>query len=176
MERLTKRIDDEAVFKECANKCKDCIGGAWPCVHPILARLAAYEDIGLEPEEIVERLQAGKELFFERADLYNEVAPIDHLRELAQANKDGRLVMLPCKVTDTVYVIESVFNGRKCVGERVVSAHIDHVTIGETTGKPVFDLCSETEQWYIALEPEEFYLRREEAEVALKEREATHGV
>lgn len=76
MERLTKRIDDEAVFKECACKCKDCVGGAWPCVRPILTRLAAYEDTGLDPERIA---------------------------ELSQAEADERLVVLPCKAGDTLW-------------------------------------------------------------------------
>nr|DAN87079.1 MAG TPA: hypothetical protein [Caudoviricetes sp.] len=31
--------------------------------------------------------------------------PVDRLRELAEADKDGRLVVLPCKVGDTVYLI-----------------------------------------------------------------------
>ena len=56
-------------------------------------------------------------------------------------------------------------------GERVVSAQIDHVTIGGTTGKPVFDLCTETGNWYYSMEPEQFYLTREAAEAALKEQE-----
>ena len=29
--------------------------------------------------------------------------PIDRLRELAEADKDGRVVVLPCKVGDTIY-------------------------------------------------------------------------
>ena len=35
-----------------------------------------------------------------------EGVPIDRLRELAQAEKTGRLVVLPCDVGDTVYVID----------------------------------------------------------------------
>lgn len=31
---------------------------------------------------------------------------LDRLRELAEAGRDGRLVVLPCKVGDTVYTIE----------------------------------------------------------------------
>lgn len=32
------------------------------------------------------------------------------LRELAEADKDGRVVVLPCKVGDTVYMIERIFD------------------------------------------------------------------
>lgn len=100
----------------------------------------------------------------------------DRLLELAKAEKDGRLVVLPCRETDTVYITEAVFeNGKmkklnKPSGEQVVSAQIDHVTIGGT-GKPVFDLCTETGNWYYSMDPEQFYLTREAAEAALKERE-----
>ena len=31
---------------------------------------------------------------------------IDRLRELAEADRDGRLVVLPCKVGDTVYTVD----------------------------------------------------------------------
>ncbi len=97
------------------------------------------------------------------------IAP-ERLLELSQAEKDGRLVVLPCKVTDTVYLTESILKGKKVTGKQVVSALIDHVTIGGTVGKPVFDICSETDNWYMALEPGEFFLTREEAEAALSEK------
>ena len=76
-----------------------------------------------------------------------------------------------------MYITEAVFENKKqkkrnkpC-GERVVSAQIDHVTIGGTTGKPVFDLCTETGNWYYSMDPEQFYLTRDAAEAALKGRE-----
>lgn len=37
--------------------------------------------------------------------------PIDRLRELADADKDGRLVVLPCKVGDRLYEV----TGRKTI-------------------------------------------------------------
>ena len=36
----------------------------------------------------------------ERLEEYRELGPIDHLRELTQAEKDGRLVVLPCGTGD----------------------------------------------------------------------------
>lgn len=36
---------------------------------------------------------------------YEELGPIDHLRELAQSERDGRLVVLPCSMENPVYVI-----------------------------------------------------------------------
>ena len=126
--------------------------------------LKAYRETRLTPEEVT-ALQASNQ------ELKKEALPI------LQAKVQDRLVILPCKVTDTVYITETVFeNGKqkkrnKPSGERVVSAQIDHVTIGGTTGKPVFDLCTETGGWFYSMEPEQFYLTREAAEAALKEQE-----
>ena len=65
-------------------------------------RLAAYEDTGLEPEDI-------KRAFNEAAvlKLAGQALGItpDRLHELAQADREGRCVVLPCKIGDTVYHI-----------------------------------------------------------------------
>ena len=141
-----------------------CCAEGCPWEDAAWERLAAYEDTGLTPEEVTS-LQVSNQ------ELKKEALPI------LQAKVQDRLVILPCKVTDTVYITETVFeNGKqkkrnKPSGERVVSAQIDHVTIGGTTGKPVFDLCTETGNWYYSMEPEQFYLTREAAEAALKEQE-----
>lgn len=63
----------------------------------------------------------GKDIFrkmardlYGRLKAYEDIAELcggfDHLRELAEADKDGRLVVLPCKVGDTVYMIERIFD------------------------------------------------------------------
>lgn len=67
-------------------------------------RLAAYEDTGLEPEEIKTAFNEGALL--KLTAQYLSTTP-DRLREWAKADKDGRLVVLPCKVGDTVYAIRS---------------------------------------------------------------------
>ena len=62
--------------------------------------LAAYEDTGLEPEDL-------KKAFNETAIIklaaqaFNTTP--DHLHDLLQAEQDGRLVVLPCKVGAPVY-------------------------------------------------------------------------
>ena len=70
-------------------------------------RLAAYADTGLTPEEI-------KAPFTEDTmiNLEAQALGVEHsrLRELAEADKDGRVVVLPCKVGDTVYMIERIFD------------------------------------------------------------------
>lgn len=56
------------------------------------ARLAAYEDTGLEPEEM-------------RELLHDSTGPLHKkLGEWIDAEQEGRLLVLPCKVGDTVYL------------------------------------------------------------------------
>ena len=67
-------------------------------------RLAAYEDTGLEPEavETVKLALAAKHLV-DLETLNN--TPISRLVELAEADKDGRVVVLPCKVGQRVFAL-----------------------------------------------------------------------
>lgn len=81
MERLTeKHYLAEDHYMKCSDTCHgdmDCID--CPAFDQLVERLAAYEDI---------------------AELCGGV---DRLRELAEADKDGRLVVMPCKVGDKLY-------------------------------------------------------------------------
>lgn len=47
---------------------------------------------------------------FDRLAAYENAMPLEQTQELAQAEKDGRLVVLPCKVGDTVYQIDYMTN------------------------------------------------------------------
>lgn len=84
--------DCQAIQGHCADGC------AWE--EAAWERLAAYEDTGLEPEEVTQIKLAimGKSL----AEIKEfEGVSIDRMIELTQAEKDGRLVMLPdAKYTD----------------------------------------------------------------------------
>ena len=60
-------------------------------------RLKQYEDIGLEPEKIVFLKNVVDDAFSDKPEF------TEHIRELLRAEKDGRLVVLPCKVGDTIY-------------------------------------------------------------------------
>ena len=108
-------------------------------------RLAAYEDSGLEPEDL-------KKAFNETAILKLAAQALsttpDHLRDLLQAEQHGRLVVLPCKVGDTVYQIDA---------ERVYESEVKWI---------IFD-CDD-----IAFDERaiggSIFLTREEAEAALK--------
>lgn len=110
MERLTEWNDEQtrhAYYPRCfkdpcyGNGCKidGCQFEAAVC-----DRLAAYEDTGLEPEtiETVKLALATKHL----ADLETlNKTPIRRLVELAEADKDGRVLILPCKLGTKVYRI-----------------------------------------------------------------------
>lgn len=134
MERLTYRDKDGmAMMKE---------RGGWKSGG--IDRLAAYEDTGLEPEDL-------KKAFNEDAILKLAAQALgttpDHLRDLIQAEQDGRLVVLPCKVGDTVYQIDA---------ERVYESEVKWI---------IFD-CND-----IAFDERaigvSIFLTREEAEAAL---------
>ena len=117
-------------------------------------RLAAYEDTGLEPEEIKVHEAVKYNAGYYHGDedrcrwIEKELGPIDHLRDLLQAEQDGRLVVLPCKVGDTVYQIDA---------ERVYESEVKWI---------IFD-CDD-----IAFDERaiggSIFLTREEAEAVLK--------
>lgn len=70
----------------------------------LYGRLKAYEDTGLEPEavETVKLALAAKHMV-DLETLNN--TPISRLVEFVEADEDGRVVVLPCKVGDTVWRI-----------------------------------------------------------------------
>lgn len=93
MERLTMRNSDGSVSQPMRTT-----------VEAVFYRLAAYEDTGLEPEEVtaIKHALIGQEI----AKITEfEGISIQRLQEISQAEKDGRLEVLPCKVGDTVYHI-----------------------------------------------------------------------
>ena len=70
----------------------------------LYARLKEYEDTGMEPEEAEACKVAlmGKTL----AEIKEiEGLSVERMKELAKAEAEGRLLVLPCKVGDTVYRI-----------------------------------------------------------------------
>lgn len=66
--------------------------------------LRAYKATGLTPEE-VERSKLEIEAGCVKAIARTYGIDINRLRKLAEADRDGRVVVLPCKVGDTVYLI-----------------------------------------------------------------------
>ena len=89
MERLTSRYESGIV---------NIPAGMMP---EVLERLAAYEDTGLEPEEIKELIYRFEKCRVIRAALCDPtgqpVADPEHMRDLIKAEQDGRMVVLPAK-------------------------------------------------------------------------------
>ena len=109
MERLTKRDTDGQAMMDC-EKCEadwtgkhgkpmaDCT--ALYCRNRLLDRLVKYEDTELTPEEIDMDHEAAEQL---RCLCRNY--DLDRLEKLAEADKAGRLVVLPCKVGQRVFAL-----------------------------------------------------------------------
>lgn len=66
-----------------AQRCNGIKTGYWSAAkkEELIQRLAAYENTGLMPEQI------------------------EALKKIADANEAGRLIELPCKIGDTIYMI-----------------------------------------------------------------------
>ncbi len=112
MKRLTYRLEDQygnptdsiilesdLIFLNSSEKWKK-----------VLLRLAAYEDTGLEPcdySAIGHALEKADRAQSDLTEMIRLVGGIglDRLRELAQADREGRCVVLPCKKGDTVWRI-----------------------------------------------------------------------
>lgn len=131
-------------IKEAIQHCRDVAGGC-----PAGGRDCAYQHDQLA--DWLEELVA-----------YRAAMPLERVQEFAQAEKDGRLVGLPCKVGDTVFDIEDgtpyetrvlsfSYFGDGLWACRTVSSYPDL----KEFGKRVF-------------------LTREEAKAALKKREANN--
>lgn len=109
MERLTKRENGHAHYPRCFEepcggmgcRTEDCEFKVEIC-----ERLAAYEDTGLTPEEVLPKDKADEIALklMRLADL-ESFCNYARLRELAKANKDGRVVVLPCKVGQRVFAL-----------------------------------------------------------------------
>ena len=162
MERLTeKHYLAEDHYMKCSEDCNvdmDCVD--CPAFDKLIERLAAYEDTGLTPEEI--KAPFTEDTMINLAAQALGVEP-SRLRELAEADKDGRVVVLPCKVGDTVW--------------RIVRDGEPHITRDEVRDMYFADdmtLCVELVGGRVTF-TEKFgktvFLSRAEAERALQEME-----
>ena len=100
MERLTNKREADAQREEYERR----LANGYPRNIPEerFLRLAAYEDTRLTPERCAEFARADAEgRYIVMRDAEQE--GVARLRELAEADKDGRLVVLPCKVGDTLF-------------------------------------------------------------------------
>ena len=171
MERLTeKHYLGTDHYMKCSGNCNvdmDCID--CPSFDRLVERLAAYEDTGLEPEEVLPKDKADEIALklMRLADL-ESICNYTRLRELADADKDGQLAVLPCKVGDRLYEV----TGRKTISVYKVKAirvelfslfiewdivegfvwqSLSGINAGEI-GKTVFLTCEEAEKALEAME------------------------
>ena len=85
MKRLTKCVDGITVLESWAID-KDPVS----IIQRLCNRLAAYEDTGLEPEDIISSADMAKiACALHELNTYKDLGPIDHLRDLLRAEKDG---------------------------------------------------------------------------------------
>lgn len=99
MERLTKRYNGVVTYIGASNEYET---GQIACevepqgVRELLERLAAYEDTGLEPEEVLPKDKADEIALklMRLADL-ESLCSYTRLHELAEADENGRLVVIP---------------------------------------------------------------------------------
>ena len=101
MEKLTEKL--RYVLEDCI----DCISPIQQeVINKAVDRLAAYEETGLEPEDF--KRAFNKAAVLKLAGQALGITP-DRLRELAQADKEGRCVVLPFKPPRWVYVCSTRF-------------------------------------------------------------------
>lgn len=140
MERMTFLNGDEVPCVS-DDKCFEEQSGHY--CGPAIDRLAAYEDTGLGPDQI-------ECMYMENQELASYLCTNgeDRAIELAKADMEGRLVILPCKEGTTVYKIDWRLNGRHEIQERVFNLmYFDPIKYGK-----------------------DYFLTREEAEKALEEK------
>ena len=119
-------------------------------------RLKEYEDTGFDPEEIADFMKRWEQTV-EIGGMLKKYC-IDHIRDLLQAEQDGRLVVLPCKVGDDVWFVRK-FGKEQCIKRAEVSC-INIEFRGE-----VFVSARRISGGYSG---KTVFLTREEAEAALK--------
>lgn len=138
-------------------------------IREVLARLAAYEDTGFTPEAIA-TFPYRKE--FAYADYMKELFPkMERAEELSAADKEGRIIIPPCKLGDTVWVLHTGFNTNflhvyqgRCVE---ISQSLFH---GATAESYTIDVYEFTVVFYWHDIGSTLFFSEAEAEAALKKR------
>lgn len=174
MERLTeKHYLGTDHYMKCSGNCNvdmDCID--CPSFDRLVERLAAYEDTGYTPEEIA-KIREESEAGCIRAVARMFGVDTKRLRELAAADRLGRVAVLPCNVGDTVYMTF----GKKVEERRVIEFD---VVACKSSGPVVHAALAADQQvtmsvrWDLVVDKTVF-LTRKDAEAALKGEENGRG-
>lgn len=157
MERLTF----EGNFCDIA-RCKDvkCPPNTACSQKQVWERLKQYEDTGLSPIACEESVKIEK-------GLSEGGYSISRMVELMCADQEGRVVVLPCKVGDTVFAL--LDNKSKYVSE----CEVKKIGLGDNIGFATIVPVGYSQEYGVSLRGfgKTFFLMREEAEKALAERE-----
>jgi hypothetical protein len=125
---------------------------------------AAYEDTGLKPEEVSAIVKEWSKLFA----IVGECGGLDRLRELAEADKAGRLVVLPVKpvltpiLSSMLYIIDDGY----IYEDALYEADVGMSESGKTN--VVYTTLSDMMVFEQADIGKTVFLTREEAEKALE--------
>ena len=170
MERLTF----EGNFCEIA-RCKEvkCPYDTACSQKQVWERLKAYEDTGLEPEEVLPKDKADEIALklMRLADL-ESFCRYTRLRELAVADKDGRCVVLPCKVGHRVFALLDT-------DKHISECEVKQIGLGNEIGFVGLEpIGARGREYGVALNGfgKTVFLTREEAEKALAEMEGKKNV
>lgn len=148
MERLTTRCSGYAVMAWEHEEKHTMM--EW--IDMLTDRLAAYEDTGLEPEEIKNALDVN--------DIIPEInVTVDHILDLLKAEQSGRLVVLPWKVGDVIYEVDQAHGVVKHTFAES-PAWMMHSYAEDDAGNEWYDGWGSSDET-------PFYRTREEAEAAL---------
>lgn len=170
MERLTKRLEDGQAIMDCA-RCredwtkshsgKDMLNcTALYCRNRLKDRLAAYDDTGLTPEEVSTLVKDWTDL----CTIVGECGGISRVRALYEADKEGRLVELPCQSGEHVFAL---LDNRTHVWE----CEVEHAVLdGWRNVFAIRPLGHSKDSYYAPFGAfgQSVFLTREEAEAALE--------
>ena len=170
MERLTEWNESShkhAYYPRCFKE--PCYGGGCkikdcPFEIAVCERLAAYEDTGLTPEEI--KAPFTEDTMINLAAQALGVEP-NRLRELAEADKDGRVVVLPCKVGQRVFALLDT-------DKHISECEVKQIGLGNEIGFVGLEpIGARGREYGVSLNGfgKTVFLTREEAEKALAEME-----
>lgn len=170
MERLTRRSDTgHAYYPHCfaepcgGNGCKikDCLFD-----NTICERLAKYEDTGLEPAEVISMSGEWNAMM----SVLNSIGGgYDRLLDLAEADKDGRVVVLPVRpvLTQSIRSMLYIIEDGEIVEDSLCEALVGMGSNGEIN--TFYTTLSDQISFEQADIGKTVFLTREEAEKALED-------
>ena len=144
---------------------EDCT--ALYCRNRLKERVAAYEDTGIEPEEVLPKDKADEIALklMRLADL-ESLCSYTRLRELVEADRDGRLMVLPCKVGQRVFALLDT-------DKHISECEVKQIGMGNKIGFIGLEpIGARGREYGVALNGfgKTIFLTREEAEKALEAR------